>query len=219
MRCSSSPSCCIGSDAGNDVRFPDFFEAAPRIVVRDPLADFLGAAVDGLIEYRYADVVKLAGHSCPTVASAYLMTRTAMKALYAEAIPVRGEIRVELRDGRTAGVTGVIANVVSYLTGATSDTGFKGIGGHFDRRNLLAFDADIDGQLRFSRVDSGAAVEVSARLDHVSSDPRVALLLPKSLTGRASPAETKDFQSLWQDRVRRLLLDCADDPETFVVAH
>jgi hypothetical protein len=126
------------------MQLPEFFDAAPRIAVRDPLARFLGAAAEGVIEYRYADVVKLAGHSCPTVASAYLMTRAAFKALYPDTLPVRGEIRVELRDGRTAGTTGVVANVVSLLTGATNDTGFKGIGGRFDRRNLLHFDAGID---------------------------------------------------------------------------
>ena len=61
------------------MNFPEFFESAPRITVRDPLARFLGAAEDGIIEYTYSDAVKLAGHSCPTVASAYLMTRTAMR--------------------------------------------------------------------------------------------------------------------------------------------
>ena len=101
------------------MEFPEFFAAAPRITVRDPLAEFLGAASNGIIEYEYADVVKLAGHSCPTVASAYLMTRGALKALYPDALPARGEIRLELRDERTAGATGVIANVASFLTGAT----------------------------------------------------------------------------------------------------
>jgi hypothetical protein len=60
----------------NPPAFPDFFSDAPRIAVRDPLAEFLGAADGGVIEYRYADVVKLAGHSCPTVASAFLMARS-----------------------------------------------------------------------------------------------------------------------------------------------
>jgi len=35
-------------------------------VLRDPLAELLGAAEGGIVEYRYADAVKLAGHSCPT---------------------------------------------------------------------------------------------------------------------------------------------------------
>jgi formylmethanofuran dehydrogenase subunit E len=188
-------------------------------LARLPLARFLGAAADGVIEYQYADVVKLAGHSCPTVASAYLMTRAALNALYPDALPVRGEVRVEMRDDQAAGATGVVANVASFLTGATADGGFKGIGGHFDRRKLLFFDAGIGGQLRFTRADSGAAVSVSARLDRVPPDPRVALLLPKCLNGVASTEETVVFQWLWQGRVRTLLLDCAEDPEIIVVQH
>jgi hypothetical protein len=199
------------------MQFPEFFDAAPRIAVRDPLAAFLGAAAEGIIEYRYQDVVKLAGHSCPTVASAYLMTRRALQALYPDALPVRGEIRVELRDDRTAGVTGVVANVASFVTGATQDTGFKGIGGRFDRRNLLHFASGIPAQLRFTRTDSGAAVSVSAALDRVPADPRVSLLLPKCVGGVASTEETALFQWLWQGRVRTLLLDCADDPQVIVV--
>ena len=53
------------------MHLPEFFAASPRLRVFDPLADFLGAAQDGVFEYVYADVVKLAGHSCPTVASAF----------------------------------------------------------------------------------------------------------------------------------------------------
>jgi hypothetical protein len=147
------------------MQLPEFFDAVPRIAVRDPLARFLGAAADGVIEYRYADVVKLAGHSCPTVASAYLMTRSALLALYPDALPERGGIRVELRDERTAGTTGVVANVASFLTGATQDTGFKGIGGHFDRRGLLSFGVDLPAQLRFTRVDNGASATRAAAAD------------------------------------------------------
>ena len=97
---------------------PAFFATAPRIRLRDPLAAFLGAAEDGIFEYAYADVVKLAGHSCPTVASAYLITRAALARLYPDTLPERGAIRVELREGRLEGTTGVVANVASYLTGA-----------------------------------------------------------------------------------------------------
>ena len=199
--------------------FPEFFDAAPRLAVRDPLAGFLGAADDGVIEYRYVDVVKLAGHSCPTVASAYLMTRAALGALYPDVLPERGSIRVELRDDRLAGATGVIANVASFLTGATQDTGFKGIGGRFDRRNLLHFGADIPGQLRFTRTDTGAAATVSARLDRVPADPRMAPLLQRCLAGIAAADEAALFQSLWQDRVRTLVVERADDPEIIAVHH
>jgi CRP-like cAMP-binding protein len=40
---------------------PAFFDAVPAIVVADPLAETLGAAEGGLIEYRYVDAVRLAG--------------------------------------------------------------------------------------------------------------------------------------------------------------
>lgn len=201
------------------MRLPEFFDAAPRITVRDPLARFLGAADDGVIEYSYTDTVKLTGHSCPTVASAYLMTRAALRALYADALPERGGIRVELRDDRRAGVTGVVANVASFLSGATHDTGFKGIGGHFDRRDLLFFGVDIAGQIRFTRVDTGATVTVSARLDQVPSDPRMVALMPRCVAGTASADEVALFQSLWQGRVRTIVVERADDPEIIVVQH
>ncbi len=215
----ATPGGMPGSMENPNMQFPTFFDAAPRITVRDPLARFLGAAEDGIIEYRYADAVRLAGHSCPTVASAYLMSRAALAALYPDALPERGGIRVELREDRREGVAGVVANVASLLTGATQDTGFKGIGGRFDRRNLLFFGADIPGQLRFTRTDSGATVGVSARLERVPADPRLPLLLPRCLGGSASAADEALFRSLWQERVETLLVERADDPEVIVVHH
>lgn len=99
---------------------PEFFDAVPRLRMHDPLAQFLGAADDdGVIEYGYGDAVKLTGHSCPTAAGAYGLTRQALRALYGADLPQRGAIRVEFR------TSGVIANVVSLLTSAAGDTGFK----------------------------------------------------------------------------------------------
>jgi len=88
------------------MKTPAFFDAVAAIVVVDPLAETLGAAEGGMIEYRYIDAVKLAGHSCPTVAGAWLMTRAALARLYPGEMPRRGEIRVELRqalESRQAG--------------------------------------------------------------------------------------------------------------------
>ena len=198
--------------------FPDFFDQAPIIVMRDPLADFLGAATDGVFEYRYADAVRLAGHSCPAVASAFLMTRAALAALYGDALPVRGEIRVDLAEAQDAGVTGVIASIATLITGATSDTGFRGLAGQFNRRNKLYFNQSLaHGELRFTRLDSGAAVEVAADMSSVPGVPRMGELMRMSLAGQASPAERKEFQGLWQERVRRLLLEFADDPAVIQV--
>ena len=194
------------------MQFPDFFATAPVIRLRDPLADFLGAAVGGLMEYRYADAVRLAGHSCPTVASAFLMTRAALVSLYGEDLPVRGEIRVELAEAHDAGVAGVIAAIATLVTGATADTGFRGLAGQYSRRDKLFFRQPLkQGSLRFTRLDTGAAVEVAADLSRVPGDPRTGELMSLCLSGQATAAQQGEFRTLWQDRVRRLL-DHADDP-------
>lgn len=199
--------------------FPDFFSAAPTIVVQDPLAHFLGAASDGIIEYRYEDAVKLAGHSCPTVAGAFLATRAALQLLYGDARPQRGEIAVELRASRDEGVTGVIAAVAGLITGATEDGGFRGIGGRFNRRDKLRFQqALVDGDIRFARLDTGAAVELSICVSRVPGDPRMRELMASCLAGEASGEEQALFRALWQARVRSLLLEHADDPAVFVVS-
>lgn len=201
------------------MHYPDFFDTIPRLQMHDPLADFLGAAEGGCIEYAYLDAVKLAGHSCPTVASAYWLTCLALRALYGATLPERGGVQVTFRDSRVSGVTGVIAKVVSLLTGATTDTGFKGLAGRFDRRDLLAFDAEQPLDIRFTRKDSGAAVDAMARLRDVPADPQMAPLMQRCLAGDASADEARRFRVLWQDRVRRVLLEHATDPDIFVIRH
>jgi len=198
--------------------FPEFFGVAPVIVMHDPLAGFLGAAEDGRLEYRYADAVRLAGHSCPTVASAFLMTRAALAALYGAALPVRGEIRVDLAEAQDAGVAGVIASIATLITGATAETGFKGLAGKFDRRGKLFFGQALQrGSLRFTRLDTGESAEAAADLARVPADPRIDDLLPICLRGQATTAQQQTFRNLWQERVRRLLLEHADDPQVIRV--
>lgn len=196
---------------------PAFYGEVRRLTLHDPLAEFLGATEGGVIEYRYIDAVKLAGHSCPTVAAAYWMTLKGLAYLYPDSLPERGGIRVEFRQDRLSGVTGVIANVVTMLTGATHDTGFKGIGGQFDRRKLLYFSADIAEEIRFTRADTGQAVDVAAQLQGVPFAPQTSELMQKCLNGSATKEETALFREHWQARVRALLLDHGDDQKIFPV--
>lgn len=196
---------------------PDFFDAVPTISLYDPLAEFLGATEGGILQYGYFDAVRLAGHSCPTVASAYWMTYKALASLYPDAMPERGDILVEFSQGSTSGVTGVIANVVSMLTGATADTGFKGLAGRFDRRDRLFFAVEMPGEMRFTRLDTNQAVNTAANLQRVPASPRMPALIASCLANRATPAEAAEFRQLWQERVRSVLLDHGDDPEVFVV--
>jgi hypothetical protein len=199
------------------VQTPAFYDQVRSLSVYDPLAEFLGAAEGGLIDYRYVDAVKLAGHSCPTVAAAYWMTLKALEHLYPDALPERGGIRVDFRQDQLTGVTGVIANVVTLLTGATHDTGFKGIGGQFDRRRLLYFSTEVAEEIRYTRIDTGQAVELAAQLQSVPFAPQTVALMQKCLDGSATPQETAEFRDCWQARVRTLLLLHGDDPEVFVL--
>jgi len=199
------------------MKYPDFFDAVPGIRLRDPLAEFLGAAADGIIDYGYLDAVKLAGHSCPTVASAYWLTRQALRALYGENLPERGAVRVEFAAGVSDGVTGVIANVVSLLTGAASDGGFKGLAGRFERRHLLSFGADLPLEVRYKRLDGQGQIDAAANPGRVPANPEMGMLMQRCLSGMADAAEVRQFGMLWQERVRRLLLDHGDDTEVFVL--
>ncbi len=192
--------------------YPAFFDAVARITLHDPLAELLGAAVNGRIEYGYVDAVKLAGHSCPTVAGAYLMTLRALDRLYPDGTPERGGIRAEFGAAQADGVTGVIAAVAGMLTGAAGEGGFKGLAGHYSRRNLLQFASGIDAELRFTRIDSGASLAVAYHPEIVPAPAELQALMPKLLAGTASAAETTEFGRLWQMRVKRILIDHGDDP-------
>lgn len=195
--------------------YPAFFNQVRKITVHDPLAQLLGANSDGNIEYSYTDAVKLAGHSCPTVAGAYLMTLKALDYLYKGQMPQRGAVKVRFRDGLDEGVAGVIAIVVSLLTGCAAEGGFKGLGGKYVRRDLLSFNAPIDGQIRFERVDTGASVSVSYHPEIVPLEPSVLGLLRKILADQAQAGEKEEFANKWQDRVRKIL-EQIDSPELVV---
>jgi hypothetical protein len=197
---------------------PSFYDAAPRLTVIDPLSAFLGASDGGRIEYGYADAVKLAGHSCPTVAGAWLMTVRGLRALYGDEPPVRGAVEVAFRDPETAGATGVMGRVAALPTGAAGDDGFKGIAGRFDRRGLLRFAVPMEGDMALRRRDTGAGVQLRFNAAVVPSPEEVRDLLPRVLHGHADADEAQRFQALWQDRVRRLLVDHAGDPALVAVA-
>ncbi len=192
--------------------FPDFFDSVPGIVLRDPLADLLAAADGGVIEYRYADAVRLAGHSCPTVAGAYLMARCMLKHLYGDELPERGALAVEFRAQEEDGVAGVMASVFTLLTGAAGKGGFKGLAGRYGRRNLLHFGvADVRGEVRMVRLDTRTAVTASLDLSLVPADPAIGAVLGAALEA-GDPAARSEFGHLWQRRVERLLREFADHP-------
>jgi hypothetical protein len=195
---------------------PEFFDAAPSITVVDPLAEALGAADGGVIEYRYVDAVKLAGHSCPTVAGAWLMTRTALARLYPDELPRRGELRVELRQRQDEGVAGVIASIAQLVTGAAGEGGFKGLAGRFARQGLLRFGVAMPGEIRFTRLDNGDSVGLAHHMQAVPRPTDLTEKLQEAFGPGADDAARRAFAQTWQGWVRTLLTEHADDPALIV---
>ena len=187
------------------MKYPDFFETIKPIKLKDELSEVLGAFEGGVIHFTYLDVVKSAGHSCPSIAGAYLMVREGLKALYGEALPQRGDIKVLFKEDILNGTTGVVANVFSLITGATSNWGFKGLNGAYDRRFLMFFNADIPLHVRLQRNDTGTAIDIAYNPSSILPDPQMQPLMQKVLAGVTSVEEKELFGLLWQTRVRKIL--------------
>jgi len=181
--------------------YPKFYDEVEKIKITDELSDTLGAFENGMIEFSYLDIVKSAGHSCPTVAGAYLMLKEGLKRFDS---PKRGEINAYLKDDMSDGVTGVISNVIAQVTGATSKSGFHGLAGKFDRRGLMHFNADVTSSMRL--VDrSGKTVDIDYNPNGLAPNPKMSPLMQKAISGSASEEEKKEFRELWQERVERIL--------------
>ena len=184
--------------------YPDFFNRVESIKLQDPLALVLGAFENGEYEISYEEVVKAAGHSCPTVAGAYIMTQEALKVLYPDSRAVRGNVEVFFEESLEEGVAGVIANVVTHIIGATDKSGFKGLNGQFARHSLMHFNADIDASARFTRRDTQKSVDVNYNHTAVLPNPAMMPLMKKLGTGEATSEDVKEFGKLWQERVQRI---------------
>ncbi len=185
--------------------YPDFYNKIETIKVQDELSSFLGAFENGIYEISYLDIVKGAGHSCPTVLGAYLMNLEALKALYPDGIAKRGEVEVSFSQRQSEAVAGVIGNVAMNITGACTTNGFKGIGGKFDRNYLLKFEQDInDASARFTRTDTKQSVDVVYDPSSIQFDPSMQALMQKCVQGNANEAEKLNFGKLWQERVEKI---------------
>jgi hypothetical protein len=193
------------------MNYPEFFDRVETITLFDPLSQVLGTFVDGKITFTYTEVVKAAGHSCPTVGGAYLMTLRALEALYPDSVPVRGEIELFFKEDERDGVAGVIGNVISNITGATEYSGFKGLNGNFARHSLMHFNASIDSSARFSRKDNGKSVDVYYNPNVVPPNPQMRPLMQKVMTATATDDERRKFGELWQERVEKILIEHAKD--------
>src|SRR5699024_3592216 len=133
--------------------------------------------------------------------------------------PTRGQISVKMPAPETEGVTGVMAQVCTLLTGAAGPGGFKGIAGRFRRNELLKYAArneQSDGII-FQRLDNGKAVKVLFNANTVPISNEQRMHMGAALSGVANAEQLQAFAQAWQERVKRLLTEHAWDGETVLV--
>jgi formylmethanofuran dehydrogenase subunit E len=200
----------------NDI-FRDFLTEVEPIRFKEPFAEILGAFKkdEVVLEYTFVDVVKMAGHACPTTAGAYLCCQEALKKLYPNELPIRGDISITVYGEADEGGYGVISQVFSFLTGAAPATGFRGLGHKFRRKDLLRFNPEsIDSQafcFEFSRADNGKTVLVKFYPSKIPfsevKSRRLGELLEKVIWEAAKEEERREFQDLWIEKVRDMILE------------
>lgn len=206
------------------------------IRVRDPVADVLGVTRPGqAFEVSYADVVKLAGHSCPAAAGGFRIAAAGLAALYPDSVPVRSDVTVHARGPPDDQRYGVTSRILSYVTGATDERGFGGLAGGFgNRRNRLVFDdatgeetddpagdaetdsdtpedteGDGPGPITYvlERTDTGRRVEVRYHVGDLPPLGDARAHLPALVEGTASDDQRETFLDAWHARVRAALGD------------
>ncbi|VAV82348.1 hypothetical protein MNBD_DELTA01-61 [hydrothermal vent metagenome] len=197
-----------------------FLDEVETISLTDPLSYVLGSQIENdPFVFSYSDAIKLAGHSCPAVSGAYKITAIALKALYGENTPVRGDIRVLIKGAPDQLAYGPQAQVIMLITGASPETGFKGLGGKYSRHNKLIFDKD-DFQFStfiFLRDDTGKAVKIVYNPSVLGEDPRMSELTPKVIQGVATTDEKTLFTKLWQGKIKKILLESDEHPGLFEI--
>lgn len=205
-----------GKEGIQETGFRKFLTEVEPIRFREPLAETLGVFAEegAILDYTFIDVVKMAGHACPTTAGAYQCCRKALEELYPDELPVRGNIAIIVYGEQDEGVYGVIGQVFSLLTGAAPATGFRGLMHKFRRKDLLKFSAEkIDPEalcFEFRRLDNNSAVLVKfypRRIPFAEEDAkRLGELMEKVIWEAAKDDEKKEFEDLWMKKVENIVL-------------
>lgn len=179
------------------------------ILMQEPFLEMLGQTVEP-VTYTYEDAVRLAGHSCGAVSSAWTITRKALEALYPGETPVRGQIKIEMPGAATEWYVGVFGEVMTYITGAAPETGFPGgeFGPNYNRRNLMIYRETPSGTPPaamvwiFERIDTGARVGVTLNLALIQppANAEFNAVSAKMGAGTATAEEAEWWVKAWNDR-------------------
>ncbi len=186
----------------------DYKDVNP-IYIRDPVAEAL-TVLDKNEPFiiTYSDVVKAAGHSCPTASGAFRITQLGLDKLYPSEYPVRGKIKVLAYGSMEDESYGVMSRIISYITGASGKEGFSGLkGGYGNRKDYLEFrEIETDGiTFAFKRTDTNDTVEVTYNISQIPPSGSSTKYLSKILDGNETIKEREAFSKEWHNRVQTIL--------------
>jgi hypothetical protein len=187
------------------------YEDVEPIRIRDPAAEALAVLDRGEpFVISYDDVIKEAGHSCPTASGSYRLTQLGLDALYPDEHPVRGEIEVTAGGPKEDPAYGVTSRIVSYITGAAEEDGFSGLaGGYGCRRHRLRFGeiGTTEPAFVFTRTDTDESLRVTYHVSDVPDAGPTTRYLDEMIDGTATADEREAFAEAWHGRVERVLTD------------
>ncbi|MBX3041091.1 MAG: hypothetical protein KF789_10335 [Bdellovibrionaceae bacterium] len=163
-----------------------------KIRIHEPFAEFLhGQTAINDFEISLLDCYRLSGHACHAITGAFLVTEAAVQRLFPNGTCERGDLTVEFGSNLEEAATGPRSNVVSYLTGAWAESGFPGLGGQFQRKNLVSYGhADLPRNgVRFRRRSTGESAVVQYD--------------PGTVTSELGPKP--EFPESWRFEIRAIL--------------
>ena len=231
--CNSGDGTALADDNDKNVHWTqNHIRKVPPIMMYEPFFSVLFGQTDRDVPYKYEEAVKLAGHSCVATSGAWEIARKALEVLYADQIPVRGEIRVYAPGAEDEWVVGVFGEVITYITGAAPHTGFPG---HsfaeadpvYNRQNLMIYADEPTGTPppamewifeRMNRLADEVVKKVGVKFDLTmvqppGTDPRnIGGFIIAS--GDATPEQAADYIKYWNERVE-FVFQNADALEDF----
>ncbi|NGZ25850.1 MAG: hypothetical protein G8345_03050 [Magnetococcales bacterium] len=185
------------------------FAEKPEIVLHDALGELLGAG-DGCFRYTFDDVVKLSGHACPTAAGAFLLVVRALPLIYGDEMPQRGDIEVIVHGDEEEGVNGPISQILTLLTGAAAENGFRGLAGRYGRKGLLRFVPQTHGRqvsFTFKSISRNRSVTMAYSPESIPPDPDMSQWMHLALGNTPDAQARHRFAQAWRGRVERILAD------------
>lgn len=183
-----------------------FYRDVPPVKMEEPLGVMVGSlsADNPFISISISDVGLYTGHICPGVAAGFKATALALKSLYGDKTPVRGEIRVAINKPSD------LLDVVSYITGARAFYGRDEV-----NHNDIVVDKTLGGGkgkiiLLFQRKDTGKSVKVifdKTKLFKPMMMKNIKRMKKKVMEGRASKKQKKRLETNLQKKVKQILFN------------